>query len=161
MHTTSTTVSKHYWFIYDGSLKWFLFHRRSLLFDQIYPRISSVEVARDCFLQLLEPHVLNDRLQTISPSIMQQFVALYEDRGWLEALEGCISHVDVSSLDLHQILTLSHIQGLCHAYLYVHTRALHDYVNPGEDLMKPLQGYLSVWWHCFLLSECFYRIWCC
>jgi hypothetical protein len=111
-----------------------------LLFDEIYPRISSFEVARDCFLQLLEPHFLNDRLQSISPSIMQQFVAFYEDKGWLETLESCISHVDVSSLDLHQILTLSHNQGLCHAYLYVHTRALQDYVSPLEDLMKQLQG---------------------
>jgi hypothetical protein len=71
---------------------------------------------------------------------MQQFVAFYEDKGWLETLESCISHVDVSSLDLHQILTLSHNQGLCHAYLYVHTRALQDYVSPLEDLMKQLQG---------------------
>lgn len=71
---------------------------------------------------------------------MQQFVTYYEDKGWLDALERCVTHVDVSCLDLHQILTLSHNQGLYHAYLYVHTRALHDYVSPLEDLMKLLQA---------------------
>ena len=71
---------------------------------------------------------------------MQQFVAHYEDKGAFEALENCISHVDVTCLDLHQILTLSQNQGLYHAYLYVHTRALYDYVSPLEDLLKQLQA---------------------
>ncbi len=103
--------------------------------------IAPFEAARIAFLQLLEPHFLNDRLLSIPPSIMQQFVAHYEDKGWLDALERCISHVrDVSCLDLHQILTLSHNQGLYHAYLYVNTRALNDYVSPLEDLMKQLQA---------------------
>ena len=102
--------------------------------------ISSFEAARVTFLQLLEPHFLNDRLISVPPSIMQQFVAHFEDKGWLDALERCISHVDVSCLDLHQILTLSQNQGLYHAYLYVNTRALHDYVSPLEDLMKQLQA---------------------
>lgn len=114
--------------------------QEALLFDQIYPRIANSEAARENFLQLLEPHFLNDRLPSVPPSIMQQFVAHYEDNGWLDTLESCIIHVDVSCLDLHQILTLSHNQGLFLAYLYVHTRALNDYVSPLEDLLKQLQG---------------------
>lgn len=97
-------------------------------------------MARITFLELLEPHFLNDRLPSLPPSVMQQFVAHYEDKGAFEALENCIGHVDVASLDLHQILTLSHNQGLYHAYLYVHTRALHDYISPLEDLLKQLQA---------------------
>lgn len=126
-----------------------------MLFDQIYPRIANSEAARENFLQLLEPHFLNDRLPSIPPSIMQQFVAHYEDNGWLDTLESCIIHVDVSCLDLHQILTLSHNQGLFLAYLYVHTRALNDYVSPLEDLLKQLQGAVKLGKHYSRTLFCF------
>ena len=109
------------------------------LFDQIYPMISHVESIRNDFLEHLEPHFLNDSLQMVPPSIMQQFVGHFEDCVYLERLEQCLCHVQVACLDLHQVLTLCHNQGLYHAYLYVHTRALNDYIIPLEELMKQLQ----------------------
>lgn len=116
----------------------FSFLASSLLFDQIYPTLSPYQPARSIFLEQLEPHLLNDRLPSVPPSVMQQWVAHYEEIGRLEALEDCVTHVEVSSLDLHQILTLSGHAGLYSAYLYVHNRALLDYVGPLEDLMKQL-----------------------
>lgn len=61
---------------------------------------------------------------------MQQWVQHYEETGQLESLERCVTRVDVACLDLHQILTLAQHAGLYSAYLYVHTRALSDYVSP-------------------------------
>ena len=114
------------------------FFYSALLFDQVYPTLSSCPPARSVFLELLEPHFLSDRLPSLPPSVMQQWVAHYEETGRLEALERCVTHVNVSSLDLHQILTLAGHAGLYSAYLYVHTRALLDYIGPLEDLMKQL-----------------------
>lgn len=128
----------------------FLFHREfefkkldcvnsSLLFDEIFSVISHHEAAYRIFLEALEGEFLSDRLPVVPPSIMQQFISHYNDCGYFDRLEECIGHIDVSCLDLHQVLTLSQNQGLYHAYLYVYTRAMNDYVTPMEDLMKTLQ----------------------
>ena len=108
--------------------------------EHLYSTIQSSQSALATFFQFLEPHLINGHMPCMPPLIMQQFVSYYEDCGRLELLEMCICSVDVACLDLHQILTLSQRHGLHRAYIYVHTRALGDYVNPLDDLMKQLQA---------------------
>ena len=75
---------------------------------------------------------------------MQQFVARFEDCVYLGRLEQCLCHVQVACLDIHQVVTLCHYQRLYHAFLYVHTRALNDYIIPLEELMKQIQRAVKV-----------------
>lgn len=121
-----------------------------VLFGQLMVNVDLDAV----FLEQLEPEMLNDRLPVIPPSIMQQLVSHYEESVYFERLEQCLCHVQVTCLDLHQVLTLCQNQGLHRAYLYVYTRALNDYVTPLEELMKQLRqavliGELQVAFHIF------------
>lgn len=108
--------------------------------DHLHSTVQSSQLGLTKFLEFLEAHLINGQMPSIPPLIMQQFVSYYEDCGRLEALEMCICNVDVACLDLHQILTLSQRHGLHRAYIYVHTKALGDYINPLDDLMKQLQA---------------------
>ena len=106
--------------------------------------VSNHKLGQKYFLESLEYQFVNGLLPIVPPSIIQQFISHYEDMGRFDVLEQCISHVDVSCLDLHQILTLSQNQGLYHTMLYVYTRALNDYITPLEELMKILQGAVQI-----------------
>jgi len=112
--------------------------------------VNNHNLGRKYFLESLEYHFVNGLLPIVPPSIVQQFISHYEDMGQFEVLEQCIIHIDVSCLDLHQVLTLAQNQGLYHTMLYVYTRALNDYITPLEELIKILQGAIQIGKRSFL-----------
>ncbi|XP_033606542.1 vacuolar protein sorting-associated protein 8 homolog isoform X2 [Cryptotermes secundus] len=100
-------------------------------------------VAQACYLESLEPWILSDHLPLVPPSITQQFVHHYKKQGMLEALEACIVHLDVSSLDIDQVMRLCRTSGLYDAMIHILNRGLRDYVTPLEELMPILQTALA------------------
>ena len=77
--------------------------RSDILFERIYERFSYDPVARGTFLECLEPYILADRLTAITPSVMKDFVDHYADNAMLQQVEACIVHLDIASLDIHQV----------------------------------------------------------
>ena len=63
-------------------------------------------IAMGTFLECLEPYILNDKLQVIPPAVMKDFVTHYETKGLLENVEACVVHMDVASLDIHNVSTV-------------------------------------------------------
>ena len=63
-------------------------------------------IAMGTFLECLEPYMINDKLQVIPPAVMKDFVTHYETKGLLENVEACIVHMDVASLDIHNVSTV-------------------------------------------------------
>jgi hypothetical protein len=55
------------------------------------------------FLEVLEPYILKDMLGSLPPEIMQALVEHYSSKGWLQRVEQCILHMDISSLDFNQV----------------------------------------------------------
>ncbi|GLH03603.1 Vacuolar protein sorting-associated protein 8 homolog [Gryllus bimaculatus] len=113
-----------------------------LLFGRLWDAFADTD-ARGIYLESLEPWLLNDRLQTVRPDVMQAFVRHYEQQNRLQALEACLVHVEVSSLDVHQVMSLCWAKGLYDAIIHVHNRGLRDYVAPIRELMPLLQAALA------------------
>ncbi|KAG8235780.1 hypothetical protein J437_LFUL016309 [Ladona fulva] len=114
-----------------------------LLFGKVWDVVQGGDNAKSCFLESLEPYFLNDQLPHVPPGIMQQFVSHYERQDLIQALEACLLHVDVASLDVHQVVTLCWTYGMYDALLYIHNRGMADYTTPFEELMTVLQEALS------------------
>lgn len=74
-----------------------------MLFDWIYDKFCSDAIARATFLESLEPYVLSDQLTYIAPSVMKDFVEHHQQRALLHTVEQCIVHLDIASLDIHQV----------------------------------------------------------
>ncbi len=74
-----------------------------MLFGPIYERFSSDAIATGTFLECLEPYILNDRLSSITPVVMKAFVDHYQQKGMVQNVEACIVHMDIASLDIHQV----------------------------------------------------------
>ncbi|KAK8969694.1 hypothetical protein KSP40_PGU002021 [Platanthera guangdongensis] len=114
--------------------------RTDILFDGIFSKFVVVhhEVA-ETFLEILEPYILRDMLGFLPPEIMQALVEYYSSKGWLERVEQCVLHMDISSLDFNQVVKLCREHGLYGALIYLFNRGLNDFKAPLEELLLALK----------------------
>ena len=89
--------------------------RTDFLFGRLYEYFSADSVAKATYLECLEPYILNDTLTYVTPVVMKDFVEHYERRGSLAEVEACITHMDISSLDIHQVCDVNSIPPLAFA----------------------------------------------
>ena len=40
---------------------------------------------------------------SITPGVMKDFVDHYQEKGMVQNVEACIVHMDIASLDIHQV----------------------------------------------------------
>ncbi|XP_064186867.1 vacuolar protein sorting-associated protein 8 homolog [Anguilla rostrata] len=63
---------------------------------------------------------------------MKDMVRHYDDQGMTELLDDLIPHLDVMTLDLHQVVCLSRQHRLCDALIFVFNKGMSDYITPIE-----------------------------
>ncbi|XP_063227477.1 vacuolar protein sorting-associated protein 8 homolog [Bacillus rossius redtenbacheri] len=112
------------------------------LFNKLWDACTH-QAARACYLHSLEPWILNDRVPNLPPVISQEFVSYYESKGFLQALEACLVHLEVTSIDIDQVMRLCWTHGLYDGIIHIHNRGMKDYVTPLQELMPILQAALS------------------
>nr|POE52599.1 isoform 3 of vacuolar protein sorting-associated protein 8 like [Quercus suber] len=113
--------------------------RTDILFDEIFSKFVAVQ-QRDTFLELLEPYILKDMLGSLPPEIMQALVEHYSSKGWLQRVEQCVLHMDISSLDFNQVVRLCREHGLYGALVYLFNKGLDDFRAPLEELLVVLRN---------------------
>ncbi|KAK3004785.1 hypothetical protein RJ639_020124, partial [Escallonia herrerae] len=106
--------------------------RNDILFDEILSRFVSAE-HKETFLELLEPYILKDMLGSLPPEVMQALVEHYSMKGWLQRVEQCVLHMDISSLDFNQ-------HRLYGALIYLFNKGLDDFRAPLEELLVVLRN---------------------
>ncbi|KAF7138427.1 hypothetical protein RHSIM_Rhsim07G0000300 [Rhododendron simsii] len=114
-------------------------NRTDVLFDEILSKFAAVQ-HRDTFLELLEPYILKDMLGSLPPEIMQALVEHYSTKGWLQRVEQCVLHMDISSLDFNQVVRLCREHRLYGALVYLFNRGLDDFRAPLEELLIVFQN---------------------
>ncbi|XP_042192030.1 vacuolar protein sorting-associated protein 8 homolog isoform X2 [Callorhinchus milii] len=113
-----------------------LLDRTDLLFGQIYSKLSEISVAKGVFIECLEPYVLTDKLTSITPQVMKDMLIHFQDKGMMETIEACIVHMDVTSLDIQQVVGMCWEHHLHDAMIYVYNRGMNDYIMPMEKLFQ-------------------------
>lgn len=99
-----------------------LLRAHDLLFVELYDRFNTCDLARTTFLELLEPLILADRLGALPATVMNAFVEHYQAKGALDTVQECILHLDVSNLDIHQVVIMCWTHSLHDAMIYVYNR---------------------------------------
>uniref|UniRef100_A0A8C3K332 Vacuolar protein sorting-associated protein 8 homolog n=1 Tax=Calidris pygmaea TaxID=425635 RepID=A0A8C3K332_9CHAR len=113
-----------------------LLQRTDLLFNQIYDKMSENSVAKGIFLECLEPYILSDKLMGITAQVMKDLLLHFQDKNRLENLEACIVHMDITSLDIQQVVLLCWENHLYDAMIYVYNSGMNDFISPMEKLFK-------------------------
>ncbi|XP_051278670.1 vacuolar protein sorting-associated protein 8 homolog isoform X2 [Dicentrarchus labrax] len=111
-----------------------LLQRADLLFNQLYARLGENMVAKGVFLESLESYIVADRLGHLTTPIMRDLLAHYHGNGMMDSLERCIVHLDVTSLDIQQVVKVCWENQLYDAMIYVFNRGMNDYITPMEKL---------------------------
>ncbi|XP_047318127.1 vacuolar protein sorting-associated protein 8 homolog [Impatiens glandulifera] len=109
--------------------------RTEILFDEILSKFIAAQ-QKETFLELLEPYILKDMLGSLPPEIMQALVEHYSKKGWLQRIEQCVLHMDISSLDFNQVVRLCREHRLHGALIYLFNKGLDDFRSPLEELLN-------------------------
>lgn len=114
-----------------------IIRRLDLLFGPIFRRF--LEVGRtSVFLDVLEPYVLNDKLNYIAPEAMSHFVEHCKASNGISVVERCLLHMDVTVMDFDSIIALLRRNEMFSALFHVFTHGLDDFVRPLEIIMERL-----------------------
>ncbi|KAF0027657.1 hypothetical protein F2P81_020398 [Scophthalmus maximus] len=100
----------------------------------LYARLVENTVAKGAFLESLETYIVADRLGHLTTPIMRDLLAHYHGNGMMDSLERCIVHLDVTSLDIQQVVQVCWENQLYDAMIYVFNRGMNDYITPMEKL---------------------------
>ena len=77
--------------------------RKDIVFENVWTAFQIDPFAKATFLECLESYILSDQLRNLPVNISQEFVRHYEITERFMALEACITHLNVTSLDIHQV----------------------------------------------------------
>lgn len=113
-----------------------LLKRPDLLFNQLYTRLVENVVAKGVFLEVLESYIVADRLGQLTTPIMRDLLAHYHGNGMMDSLERCIVHLDVTSLDIQQVVNVCWENKLYDAMIYVFNSGMNNYITPLEKLFS-------------------------
>jgi vacuolar protein sorting-associated protein 8 len=109
--------------------------RLDLLFGPIFRRFHSVGYL-SVFLDILEPYILNDKLDYVAPEAMAHFVEHCRASNGIATVERCLLHMDVTIMDFDSILSLLRANEMYSALFYVFNRGLDDFTTPLEILLE-------------------------
>ncbi|KAJ8385099.1 hypothetical protein AAFF_G00193200 [Aldrovandia affinis] len=113
-----------------------LLQRTDVLFSQIYGRLVENSISRAVFLESLEPYILSERLGSLTAPVMRDLLAHLQDNGMMDSVENCLVHMDVTSLDIQQVVQMCWENQLYDAMIYVFNRGMNDYISPMERLFQ-------------------------
>ena len=114
------------------------------LFGRVYTALSTDKAAREAFLDLLPPLIIDGKLKDVTSVVMKDLSNRLQDTGEVQTFEDCILQLEISQLDINQAVTVCKKHELLTGLLYVYNRGLHDYTTPLKDLIGVLRAAVKV-----------------
>lgn len=110
---------------------------RDILCNELYEAVSTDKNNQEWYYTLLTDHITTGYLTHLSPSIAQMLVSYLEYKD-PQSLENVLLSLDVTCLDLHQVLKLCKKLKLFNAWIHVTTKTLKDYTSPLTEFLHQL-----------------------
>ncbi|XP_066928995.1 vacuolar protein sorting-associated protein 8 homolog [Clytia hemisphaerica] len=114
-----------------------------LLFTAVYERFSDDAVAKRGFLEGLEMYILDSKIKFLTPVVMQDLIEHYESTDQVDKIQACFVHLDLSTVDIDNLVRLCWAHKLYDLVIYVFNKGLRDYLTPLEKLIKILHDALQ------------------
>ena len=115
-----------------------IIRNKELLFTEVWDSFSIDPFGKATFLESLESYILSDQLRNLPVPICKEFVKHYESCEKFIALEACLTHFNITSLDIHQVMNICSTHGLYDAIIYIYNNGMMDFVTPAEDFLSQL-----------------------
>lgn len=133
-------LKQHYRNVLPRSIDYcLLIDRLDLLFGLVHDIFVKDPVAHGIYLQCLEPYILKNRFDSISPVVLKEFVNYYVENNHLNQLENCLIRLDVSSLDIDQIIQIARTNELYTTLLRTYSEAFKDFTSILREIIEKLE----------------------
>lgn len=133
-------LTEHYRKILPRSIDYcILLDRLDLCFGLIYDLFSSDSIAHGIYLQCLEPYIMKNRFETISPVVLKDFINYYAENKYFNQLEQCLNRLDVSCLDIEQVITLTRKHDLYMTLFHLYSEAFKDFRTILQEVIERLE----------------------
>ncbi|KAG7272449.1 hypothetical protein CRUP_031376 [Coryphaenoides rupestris] len=86
----------------------------------------------EILIQFVERSLKRRRLPHLTTPLMRDLLAHYHGNGLMDSLERLIVHLDITSLDMQQVVQMCWENRLYDAMIYVFNRGMNDYITPLE-----------------------------
>ncbi|XP_046860227.1 vacuolar protein sorting-associated protein 8 homolog [Xenia sp. Carnegie-2017] len=110
-----------------------------ILFSVIYEKISPAVLIKEAFLECLQSYIEEERLVSLTPIVMKDFIDHYQKMERLKDVERCLVHLDLVDVDIDQTVKLCWKYKLYDAVIYVYNRGMADFSTPLEELLRILR----------------------
>jgi hypothetical protein len=133
-------LKQHYRHVLPRSIDYcLLIDRLDLLFGLIYDLFSKDALAHGIYLQSLEQYIITNRFDTISPIVLKDFINYCIDNNHLHQLEQCLNRLNVSCLDLEQIINITRKYELYMTLLHIYSEAFKDFTTILKEIIEKLE----------------------
>ncbi|XP_017773798.1 PREDICTED: vacuolar protein sorting-associated protein 8 homolog isoform X2 [Nicrophorus vespilloides] len=112
--------------------------KNEVLCNGLWDVISTDHANRELFFTIVTDHVNCGALTHLSPSVTQALVAYLNEKSDLIALKNLILSLDLSCLDLHQVLSICKKRKLYEAWIHITTKTINDYTGPLTEFLDEL-----------------------
>eukprot|EP01147_Barroeca_monosierra_P003329 gene3329-6013_t len=110
------------------------------LFTVIFDKLTLHQVAISAFFDALSPLILEEKISYLPPTVMKAFVEHLKNRNRPDIVEECVIRMDVTTMDLHQMVSLCWEYKLFDAMIYIYNQGMNDYITPLREMMQLLQA---------------------
>ncbi|KAF1808720.1 hypothetical protein P152DRAFT_443384 [Eremomyces bilateralis CBS 781.70] len=109
----------------------------AFLFDDVFDFFEDTALEW-LFFDVLEPHVLERRITTVPPTVLQKLITLYASHDRAVKLEEIICQLDTENMDINLTTALCKKFQLYDALAYVWNQALGDFVTPLIEMLSTI-----------------------
>ncbi|KAL3276254.1 hypothetical protein HHI36_020969 [Cryptolaemus montrouzieri] len=108
-----------------------------ILCNELWEAVSNDYYNQDWYYFLLIEHIVNGKLTSLTPFIAQSLVSHLEKKD-VQTLENVLLILEISCLDLHQVLTICKKYKMYNAWIHITTKTIGDYTSPLTEFLSEL-----------------------
>ncbi|KAF5284062.1 hypothetical protein FQR65_LT13608 [Abscondita terminalis] len=108
-----------------------------ILCNDLWDAISSDQYVLEWYYTLLVDHICNGSLYFLNPSVAQALVTHLHQKN-VTMLENILLSIDLSCLDLNQVLKICRKNKLYNAWIHITTKTMGDYISPLTEFINEL-----------------------
>ncbi|KAK4877325.1 hypothetical protein RN001_009831 [Aquatica leii] len=108
-----------------------------ILCNDLWEAISSDQFVLEWYYTLLVDHICNGSLYFLNPSVAQALVTYLNQKN-ATMLENILLSIDLSCLDLNQVLKICRKNKLYNAWIHITTKTMGDYISPLTEFINEL-----------------------
>ncbi|OQR79338.1 vacuolar protein sorting-associated protein 8-like [Tropilaelaps mercedesae] len=113
------------------------------ILDTLYELFAQDPMALTVFLSCLQPYISGGDLPELNPVIVKDFVNLLSCENKFGELERSLVQLSVTSIDIHQVMTICKENRLYDAIIHIHNAAMLDYTGPIEEMVDIIAAPLA------------------